>query len=66
MSDKRQDLTHSLSLAEVCAVAGISRALLYKLLKEGAGPHSFKIGRQRLFSVSAVQVWLAGLEGRDA
>lgn len=59
-------LPRYMSLKETHELAGISRALLYRLLREGKGPRSFRIGRRRLFSDVAVQEWLERLEKNNA
>lgn len=50
------------SVEEIAERAGISRAKLYELLREGAGPDCFFVGRRRLVSLDAERRWHASLE----
>ena len=45
------------SVARFCEAYQISRALFYKLLKEGRGPAIMKVGRRTLISRSAATEW---------
>lgn len=40
-----------------CKTHSISRALLYKLIREGKGPRLIKAGRRTLISFEAAQEW---------
>lgn len=50
------------SVEEIAERAGISRAKLYGLIREGAGPDCFFVGRRRLVSLDAERRWHAALE----
>lgn len=50
------------SVAEFCASYSISKALLYKLWREGFGPAHFKLGRRTLISAEAAEAWQRSLE----
>ena len=57
------DSGESFGIATFCEQYGISRALFYKLQKDGKAPRSFKLGRHVLISKKAAQEWLAKMEG---
>jgi len=46
------------SVTSFCEAHTISRALLYKLWKEGKGPHFAKVGRRVLISQTDATAWL--------
>ncbi len=50
------------SVAQFCSTYAVSRAILYQLLKAGAGPAIFKLGRKTLISREAAEAWRRGLE----
>jgi len=50
------------SIDEIAKRAGISRAKIYELIRAGAGPDCFFVGRRRLVSADAERRWQAGLE----
>jgi predicted DNA-binding transcriptional regulator AlpA len=50
------------SVSAFCADNGLSRSLLYRLLKEGRGPRVTKIGRRSLISASAGAEWRDRME----
>jgi len=52
----------SMSIDEWCAHRRVSRAMLYKLWKEGKGPKWFHIGVRRFISEEADAAWLAERE----
>jgi len=54
------------SIPTFCKLYGISRALFYKLKKNGNGPQTFHVGRRVLISRQAAKEWLAEMEGRAA
>jgi excisionase family DNA binding protein len=49
-------------IATFCKTYGISRALFYKLQKDGKAPHTFNLGRRILISREAAQAWLSKME----
>lgn len=61
LDDTAEGLPQVLTLAEVQKVARISKAMLYRLLRDDLGPPSFKLGRRRLFKAEAVRAWLRKL-----
>ena len=54
------------SIASLCKSYGISRALFYKLQRDGKAPRTFNLGRRVLISRDAAQAWLAKMEGTAA
>jgi predicted DNA-binding transcriptional regulator AlpA len=55
-----------LSVDEFCADHGISRAMFYKLQKEGSGPRIMKIGSRTLISLEAAETWRRQMENESA
>ena len=53
----------SYSVTDFCRAHGISRALFYKLLREGCGPRVMKVGRRTLISCEAAEQWRRRMEG---
>ncbi|SFI32859.1 hypothetical protein SAMN04515618_11797 [Collimonas sp. OK307] len=49
-----------------CKAHNISRALLYKLLREGRGPTLMKCGRRTLISTETAADWRRNLEAKSA
>jgi len=64
MAENRHRTTalEALSIPESAALAGVSRAFLYRLLSEGRGPRIIKIGARTLVRRQALADWLAQLE----
>lgn len=54
------------SIATFCKSFGISRALFYKLQKDGKAPRTFNLGRRVLISREAARAWLSQMEGTAA
>lgn len=52
------------SVAEFCQAHRISRGTFYKLLNEGHGPTTIKIGRRTLISNESAAEWRRRLEAR--
>ena len=52
----------SYSVSDFCGAHGISRALLYKLLRDGRGPRIMKVGRRTLISREAAEEWRRRME----
>ncbi len=52
----------SLSINEAAASAGISRGLLYALIRDGEGPRTLKLGRRRVVTIEALREWLRDRE----
>jgi predicted DNA-binding transcriptional regulator AlpA len=50
------------SIEEFCDDNGISRAMLYVLLKRGEGPAIMKVGRRSLISAEAAVAWRRAME----
>jgi predicted DNA-binding transcriptional regulator AlpA len=50
------------SVTEFCHSHGISRAMFYKLAKEGRAPKTVKVGRRTLVSADAAAQWRRNLE----
>lgn len=57
----------AVSPGEAALISGVGRTMLYIAIGSGA-LRSFKIGRRRLISVTALEEWLAAAEscGKDA
>jgi predicted DNA-binding transcriptional regulator AlpA len=55
-------MSRNLNINEACKIAGISRAMLYKLLKLKKGPRITKIGRRSFVSSDALETWLKQME----
>ena len=54
------------SISGFCADHHLSKAFLYKLIKEGKGPRLMKIGRRTLISAEAAADWRAQMEAQTA
>jgi predicted DNA-binding transcriptional regulator AlpA len=52
------------SIPGFCADHHLSKAFLYKLIKEGKGPRLMKIGRRTLISSEAAAEWRAQMEAQ--
>jgi predicted DNA-binding transcriptional regulator AlpA len=50
------------SIPAFCSDNGISRSLLYRLVKEGRGPRLTKISRRTLISAEAAEQWRRRME----
>lgn len=50
------------SVSDFCQSNSISRSLFYKLLRQGKGPRTIKIGRRTLISVESAAEWRKSLE----
>lgn len=57
---------HALSVMQFCGAYNFSKAFFYKLLKQGKGPKTFKVGRRTLISVAAAEQWQQGREHNGA
>lgn len=49
------------TIPEFCGIYAISRAMFYKLRKQGTGPEIFKVGGRTLISRVAAEDWLRKL-----
>lgn len=49
------------SVKQFCQAHTLSRAFLYKLIKEGRGPKTIKVGRRTLISAADAQDWFSQL-----
>lgn len=56
----------SYSIDEFCGLHHLSRTFFYKIIKEGKGPQTFKIGCSTRISEQANAEWLAKLEAESA
>lgn len=56
----------SMSVGEWCAHRRISRAMLYKLWKAGAGPAFYHVGTRRFISAEADAEWIRAREAEAA
>jgi predicted DNA-binding transcriptional regulator AlpA len=54
------------SVAEFCQAHRISRGTFYKLLGDGRGPTTVKIGRRTLISNESAAEWRGRLEAKTA
>lgn len=50
------------SVADFCAAHGITKVLLYSMLKAGTGPRIMKVGRRTLISIEAAADWRRQME----
>ena len=50
------------SVPEFCESHGISRSLLYILLRDGRGPAVMRIGGRTLISIEAAETWRRAME----
>ena len=50
------------SIDEFCSTHGISRAMFYKILKEGTGPRTMRVGSRTLISDEASTDWRRQME----
>lgn len=55
-----------LSIPDFCRAHSISRGMLYKLLGQGEGPATVKVGRRTLISAEAAHAWRQGLGRKTA
>jgi len=60
------DPGEAFSIATFCKSYGISRALFYKLQRDGRAPRTFNLGRRVLISREAARAWLSRMEGTAA
>ena len=52
----------NMTVAEFGKIYALNRTAVYKMLAEGRGPKSVKIGRRRLISVASAAAWWQALE----
>lgn len=52
----------SYSIPEWCSQRGISRSGFYKIVKDGLGPQTYRVGRRRFISRDADVEWQRKLE----
>lgn len=50
------------SFDEFCSAHGLSRAMLYKMIKGGKGPRVMKVGTRSLISSEAAADWRRAME----
>jgi excisionase family DNA binding protein len=53
------------SAKEVARLLGISETTVHEEWSQGRGPKSFRIGRRRLVSDSALREWIFNLEAKE-
>jgi hypothetical protein len=53
---------NAFSIQQFCDAHSISRAKFYLLLKEGIAPRLMKVGRRRLISIEAAELWRRQME----
>ncbi len=53
------------SIPDFCRTHSISRGMLYKLIGQGEGPRTIKVGRRTLISSEAAQEWRQRLGDKD-
>lgn len=58
----RRDDPAAYRVSEFCSAFGICPATLYKAIRDGYGPATFKVGRRRLISREAAEEWRRRLE----
>lgn len=61
--------TEAYSVQQFCNAHGFSRALFYKILKDGRGPKVVKLGRRTIITKESAAEWRSRLESesvRDA
>jgi hypothetical protein len=51
------DTSQAYSIQKFCENHDISKALFYKLRKEGKAPATIKLGRRTLVTIEAAQAW---------
>lgn len=56
------DNKQSYSISAFCILNSISRALYYKLAKEGKAPKAMRVGRRTLISQEAALEWRQRME----
>ncbi len=66
MSLEHAPAREAFSVASFCKAHGISRALFYKLLKNGNGPRTMKVANRTLISVEAARDWRSQMEAATA
>jgi predicted DNA-binding transcriptional regulator AlpA len=54
------------SIPEFCAGYGISRSLLYNLIRERRGPRLMKVGQRTLISHEAAEEWRRRMEAASS
>ncbi len=61
-----QIMKSTYSVNEFCHEHGISRGLFYRLLRDGQGPATMKVGRRTLISREAAEEWRRRMETAGA
>lgn len=57
MQEKR-----NLSIQEFLKAYGLSKSNFYRLLAEGKGPKTLKLGKRRLVPVAEAEAWMSNFE----
>lgn len=52
----------AMTVDDFCTRHSISRALFYKLIKEGKGPRIMKVGRKTLITTQSAAAWRRQME----
>jgi excisionase family DNA binding protein len=55
-------ILRALTVEAFCRSYGIGRSTAYKLIKEGLGPRTMKVGRRTLISIEAADEWRRRME----
>jgi predicted DNA-binding transcriptional regulator AlpA len=59
---RQSETISALSVNSFCQAHSISRALFYKLLRDGEGPMVIKAGRRTIISLEAAEAWRKQME----
>ncbi len=58
--------SRAFSIAQFCAAYGISRAAFYNLQRDGKAPSTLNVGRRRLITKAAAEVWEKAMTSASA
>jgi len=58
-------LPQAYSIEKFGELNSVSRSFIYKLIKQGKGPRTFKVGRRTLISAEEAIRWRAALESAE-
>jgi predicted DNA-binding transcriptional regulator AlpA len=56
--------TQAQSVNAFCEEHGFSTAMFYKLLRQGKGPKTIKVGRRRLVTSEAADEWRKAMQAK--
>ena len=57
-----EDLMRPVSVDEARQIIGCCRDTLFRMIKAGSAPKSYRAGRRRLFRLGAIREWQAAQE----